>query len=97
LLSIVLIALLAGPGLPAWGPGAGCPPKAASAGDGGMNAVPAPISSALSVPSPNVAVPVATAARVVFFDSSLRPCGRTGDRALRPFTAPPSAPTILRI
>jgi hypothetical protein len=97
LVSIALIALLVGPGLPACGPGSSCAPKAAAAGDGGMNAVPVPISPALSAAAPTVAVPVATATRVVFFDCSLRSCGRTGDRVLRPSTALPSAPTILRI
>jgi hypothetical protein len=97
LVSIGLIALLVGPGLPACGPGASCASKPASAGDGGMNAPPGPTASALSVASPTVALPVAAAERVGFVDCSLRACGRPGERRLRPFTAPPSAPTILRI
>ena len=63
-----------------------------------MDASPGPITSAVvSVATPAVTAPLATVARVLFFESSLCACGRPADRRLRPATAPPSAPTILRI
>jgi hypothetical protein len=97
LLSIVLVALLAGPSLAAGGPGSRRPRQTASAEDAGMDASRRPADSAAMSASPTVAAPVAAAARVVFVEGSPDAGGRPAGRRLRAPTVPRSTPTILRI